>query len=264
MMNQARTRSLQMEDTMKKIPLFILPIFVALCGCTAMLPGNGHIPLAPDAFSRLGAVPVVRVNSYPDKYNSYHGSGIIIDENGTILTASHCLHKNALLNVNLRSPNIFDSATPLPGKNFPNDDVAFIRADRAQGLKTALLRREKLNMAELTGKTVYLKGHRMGQKNLIIPGLLCANQSLKPALSLGRLINVLTFSSCKNKTVTARRINDCIFVQVDDKHIDGMSGGAIIMDGQVIAMIIEEWNILGATYAIGVPIYRCLELYRQP
>jgi len=244
----------------KKILLFPLLIALILCACVPGLSNNERNAPAPAA---LNAIPVARVNSFMPDNNSFHGSGIIIDKSGVILTAYHCLHKKATLCIGPGPRGNFTPARPLPGKIFPDNDVAFIKADGLTDPKTTPLYERKYDPNAFLGSAVCLKGHKFGHPRKIIIGRVCSSRMFAGLLWLQKIIHGSASLSHETR-LAAREANNLLFVKINDRDIAGMSGGAIIIDGQAIAMIIAQFNALGGTYAVGVPIYRCLELYHQP
>lgn len=238
-------------------------IFFFNFGCgTSILFEKGGDDILP--FSN---VPVVRLNALAGDFDSWHASGIIIDETGIILTASHCLKENADLSVNPESGGDALAATPLPGRNFPGEDVAFLRITEKVRLPAAPLFGEKTDLSALDGETVYLKGYPWGNdgKVKVIGGKIDRMTELRTVASSKRVAFELSWhTSGRNPHNVFKRLDaDCLFIRIEEKNIHGMSGGAVIYRGRVLAMISAQWQFNGENYAIAVPISRCLELRRR-
>lgn len=238
---------------------------------------------------------VVRIESGRKKggvYRCYNsGTGVIVDRSGIVLTASHVVNGRDLLAVFLEEEGSVYAAEPVPGGDFEELDLAFLRivgaGEKVRGgsvlsrsLQNASFPCSKLagyrDDEHAEGQSVHVVGYPYDKPMALAGKLIDPREKLAHYIKQNRLNSHFLYGNTAapksigldrsapnhvGQTIAGYRIvrqrmeQGCLFVEIDASHrFPGVSGGAILRDGKLVGIAIESWNSFEKTVLIGVPI----------
>jgi hypothetical protein len=228
---------------------------------------------------------VVRIDSGGERAGVYRarntGSGVLLDPSGLLVTASHVLNGRERVAVYLG--DAVYAATAVPGADDPAADVALLRIT-ANGFAVEggcvleeTLAPRVFPAAKLAGGEPQRRfGARVqvvgfpGAKATILrarlvdpapkvdrfaAGLRSAPYGKTVPLSLGGPAEAVRLHE-EALALLQRRLRDgYVFVELEKPgRQPGMSGGAVVLDGQVIGMVVECWHSFERAILICAPL----------
>lgn len=221
------------------------------------------------------------------------GTGVLIDPSGILVTAAHVVNGRSPVATFLEAEDKAYGAEPLPGLTDQDRDLSFLRITRrGERVAGGCVLAEQVSRTRFPAAPVAPASWRKAHGSDVVQVIGYPDD--RPLILRGRLINpenrmvqfaaqdglspsVLAdflespdepalFQSASGgeklrldglRTLARRRRQGCLFVELDatGRH-PGISGGAIVYEGELVGIPIESWNSFEKTILIGVPVTR--------